>query len=1205
LPPRKSDRAGAGRGRFTLIHQLGWRHAAASPAMEESFTRFVRSLERHGYRLRALGQTAPAFDQANAYLRHDVQPEDLDAALRLAALHQKLRVPGSFHLIWDLLANAPRRVRLARRFSEFDPAYVQLGLQCDPISGWLLYTGFADGEAGLADFVASPAFPAHLAESLAVWRTEGAAAAVLRARREGARQRLAAFDRSFRSCVGHPSSISGRGSPLSNAFFRACQARPELAAIAAWFSPIDFLISLDLASFGYAYEATRFAGDHAPGPAVMFGGVEIAELRQSLCTRTAAEAGFVAIFPAGYWDDGRYCELLPAVPPRAASRRQRSAPAAAASPAPAPNLTVLTNLADLAALAANGAWSDTRLLAEAARRKVGAGIDADFPRFIGWLRGEGYDFGGFEDGLPRFDERRAYLRHDVHLQDLLAAYVLAELHQRLAVLGSFQITWNFSRYEEAAAPYFAKILEFDRRFVQFGLHVAPTATWFLEEKLAGDYTRQREAVAGEDFVAWVRELYAAYHRDGEAAPELRRIREGTDDTLSRLAASFRETFGHWKSISGHGNFLTNGFAQACLAHPEVRELQPYFHPVAYMAKYGVARFGFDFEITSFGGDRLPFPRVLMEGADEVTRRRWYHGRVAGGAGFVALFHPASWAFRHNRGFFAPEPLPEPPPEPNNARPMAANTVARGLESALARIRGIVADEWRAAGADPGRDPAAANIEYNTSECRWRAASLRDFAQCAFGLEMPGTTVVDLGAGFGGLCLHWLVDDRAARVIAVDQMASHIAAINAIAEEFDLRGLAAIEADLQQPLPGYHEAADLVVLCDVLYTANLDPDAVARSCARLLRAGGAVVFRHVNRLHGSEVASHYRGTQFLDPGSADRAARFFTCGRVSTLAHRPLSPAGLAAFLECAGFEDFYLCGDDGLATVGTAASRGLLPRYFLGARKGRAASPPLRRLAPPPAGVFDPAPFRQAADRQSDLIRAASDRLRHMFGAGIAAEAVGAELRAYMAGRLLLDGLRSFRQGKSEAPAQNFAVAIELALDATAAALLTRHAGWQEADFQQADPAAFTAILDDCAAAARRGFRHPSDDAWAAVVDWPAAGASAVEIVTAAGATGPRLVAAAARSLRLLIADRLRLDQIELFARTADPVTGTIEEEYGEAAIDRLEGEIWDILEPGANRPRPMHRRQLICLVEQLEARIGAAIVHPQRPRQPRAGLRP
>ncbi len=296
---------------------------------------------------------------------------------------------------------------------------------------------------------------------------------------------------------------------------------------------------------------------------------------------------------------------------------------------------------------------DKRELVAASRRRLGNAIDLSFPRFVEWLRSEGYLFDGFERGPLRFDERRAYLRYDVHIQDLLAAYVLADLHERLKIIGSFQIMWKFSAYEEGLEPYFTKLLEFDRRFVGFGLHAAPTASWYCREKLGGDYSKQVDAVSGEDFVQWLLELHAAYCRDGEDAPGLREIREGTDDTLSGIAASFRATFGDWKSISAHGNYLTNGFAQVCAQRAEVAVLRPYFHPVDYLSKWGVSRFGFDHEITALGFDSVPFPRVMLEGNDEETRRRWYRGRVAHGAGFVALLHPATWTCRHNASFFLP------------------------------------------------------------------------------------------------------------------------------------------------------------------------------------------------------------------------------------------------------------------------------------------------------------------------------------------------------------------------------------------------------------------------------------------------------------------------------------------------------------------------------------------------------------------------
>src|SRR5207302_1533972 len=200
---------------------------------------------------------------------------------------------------------------------------------------------------------------------------------------------------------------------------------------------------------------------------------------------------------------------------------------------------------------------------------------------------------------------------------------------------------------------FAKLLEFDPRFVHFGLHAAPAASWYLNEKLAGDRAAIR-TINNEEFAAWLLELHAAYVQDGDDAAALREMRQGTDDTLSRIVASFRETFGRWKSISAHGNFLTAEFIKARERHPEVGVLQPYFLTQDYLAKWGVARFGFDLELTLLGTDDVPFPRFLREGDPEAVRRRAYRGRVSHGAGFVALLHPASWTWRHNAAFFLSE-----------------------------------------------------------------------------------------------------------------------------------------------------------------------------------------------------------------------------------------------------------------------------------------------------------------------------------------------------------------------------------------------------------------------------------------------------------------------------------------------------------------------------------------------------------------------
>jgi SAM-dependent methyltransferase len=507
------------------------------------------------------------------------------------------------------------------------------------------------------------------------------------------------------------------------------------------------------------------------------------------------------------------------------------------------------------------------------------------------------------------------------------------------------------------------------------------------------------------------------------------------------------------------------------------------------------------------------------------------------------------------------------------------------QAAIARLRELVRDAWVARGEDPDSDAAAANIDYNSTDCRSRAAALVDYLGRAYGFSMQGRTVCELGAGFGGLCMHFLLEHGAGAVLAVDQRPLHTQATETLAVEFGLNRLAAVHADLQA-LPGHDGTMELAVLNDVLYTANLSPDRVAAACARILRPGGLVLFRNVNRAFGPEVVSHRDGTQFLDPDSSDRAARFLGRGTGSTLAHRPLSPWALAAFLRQAGFDDFRWSGDVVDRGSEPAASRGLLPRFVLAARKTEVAPRPLHRMAPPPGGLLDVGPFRRGAERCAAAVRSAADALHDLFGRRLTREVARAELTAYLVDRLLMDGLAAFRHDPGDIPALRFADAIDRALEHALVAVLTRHGGWTSADFANAEPDRLSSVLDACVAAARHGFRQPADGQWLANVDWQERGARVMAMVC--GSAGDRRGRTrTARALRRLVGDHLRLGAVGLLARTADPLTGSVAEEYAEAAIDRLEGEARDAAGQTADERHPTCREQLMRLVEEFEAEIA------------------
>jgi hypothetical protein len=682
-------------------------HAQDSSNLEQHFAQFIKTLGEWGYSICPFDRDAPSCKLGDAYLRYDVLPDDadLEMMLRLAALHHHLKVPGTFHLPWDLIAPNPRLSAAALELTRFDPRWVQAGLQCDPISGWLCQSRFEEEDRKLTAFIRSTQFAQFLEQMLGAWRTEGPDGETLRTLHDGAVNYLIDLDRSFREHFADCCAISGRGSPLSNAFGNACQENRSLSVIARWLSPIDFLVSINpvLRRLGYGRETTRLPTDDLPGAAVVFGGDEPTRLRRSIITRLGGGGWISLVLPVRLWGSDGCADLISEIPhdPGATARRGVIAnsakgevietperPTASRDPAAEnqtecndeerpqrnratrpgtasvsvwgplvdelPDQPIPTSNSDLAALGPRCDWFDTKQLAATARQKLGNGVDLSFRRFVAWLQSEGYSFGGFEEGPPRFDDRWAYLRYDVHGKDLLAAYVLADLHEQLQIIGSFQINWRHTRAEEAIEAYFVKLMEFDRRYVQFGLHAAPTATWYLNEKLGGDLSRQRTVMVTEEFREWLLELLAQYKCEGDDALGLREIREGTDATLANIAASFRETFGNWKSISGHGNYLTSGFIAVRAKHPEIAPLASYFFPVEYMRKYGVARFGFELEVTAFGSDRIPFPRLLTEGASEAVRRRWYRGRVAHGAGFVALLHPATWTCRHNATFFMAE-----------------------------------------------------------------------------------------------------------------------------------------------------------------------------------------------------------------------------------------------------------------------------------------------------------------------------------------------------------------------------------------------------------------------------------------------------------------------------------------------------------------------------------------------------------------------
>jgi hypothetical protein len=602
--------------------------SAFGDSFEARLQRYIEWLRQEGYEFRGFERNKPLPDPCVVVLRYDVQANDLAAAWLLAEIHERLAAPTTFSLAWGSIERSGHADAF-RRLREFDARYVQFGLLTAPVADWL---DDARGGGSLVPRLARAGEYARLFARLqAAWHKAGDAAPELAEIRVGAERRFAAEADAFLAAFGPWPSIAGRGSALAASFARKKRALPALGALDPLLDPTCFLNRIDPAGLGFAPAAP---GDDAAERPVVFAGAGVPWLRMAHHERIWGRRGFVAVAPATAWADNRLDELsqLPPVPEAKPASLRRT---------PIPTAPILTKFPDLLPF---GRCCDrvakARLVA-AARAKIGSGIERTLLPFIAWLQDSGYSFGDFEHGAPRFGERVAYLRYDVHIQDLLAAYVIADLHERLGIPGSFQITWRFSAGEARLEAFFNKLREFDPRYVQFGLHCAPTTTWFIEDQCGGSYQRAVRAAGAPEFSAWLTGLAAAFRDDGGAAPAIRVLRERTEESLGRLAESFRATYGDWKSVSGHGNFLTGQVTKACATIPGLADLEAYFNPVQFMTRFGVSKFGFDHEVTGFVRNHPLFPSVICEDLPIATLQQWYCGRVEHGLGFVAMFHPAT------------------------------------------------------------------------------------------------------------------------------------------------------------------------------------------------------------------------------------------------------------------------------------------------------------------------------------------------------------------------------------------------------------------------------------------------------------------------------------------------------------------------------------------------------------------------------------
>lgn len=277
----------------------------------------------------------------------------------------------------------------------------------------------------------------------------------------------------------------------------------------------------------------------------------------------------------------------------------------------------------------------------AAMARSGPHLAERFRAYVAWVRRQGYEFASGEEAPLRLDQRRVYLRYDVHIRDLFGAFALAALHEELQIPGSFQICWEHSRAEVEASEIFLKLQGFDSRYVEFGLHCSPESRWLIADRFDGRGDGLEAFVNDGGARAMMADWLAAYRREGEAAASLSDARARAEESLAELATSFRRRFGPVRTISAHGTPLSAAFLEAVEEDRGLSALASYLHPVDFLTPERIASHGFGCELTTFGADPLPGPCIMFEGpiADMAAR---YRTRMAAGGGFVVLFHPASW-----------------------------------------------------------------------------------------------------------------------------------------------------------------------------------------------------------------------------------------------------------------------------------------------------------------------------------------------------------------------------------------------------------------------------------------------------------------------------------------------------------------------------------------------------------------------------------
>jgi len=286
--------------------------ALLGPGLQDRFRRYIAWLDRQGYEFGSCEEIPMSLDRRRAYLRYDVHVRDFNGAVLLAALHEELQIPGSFQICWEHTRAESEVSDLFCKLQAFDPRYVQFGLHCSPESRWLISERFAGRSQGLETFVADGGAGNMIAEWFEAYLRDGHEAPVLRQALSRAEASLAETALSFRRAFGPAITVSAHGTSLSAAYLQAAAARPEVAAIAPYLHPVDFLTPERIAIHGFGRELTRFDDDGSPRLRIIFEG-PIHDMASRYHERMVQGGGFIVLFHPLSWAGDYFVPFLDTV----------------------------------------------------------------------------------------------------------------------------------------------------------------------------------------------------------------------------------------------------------------------------------------------------------------------------------------------------------------------------------------------------------------------------------------------------------------------------------------------------------------------------------------------------------------------------------------------------------------------------------------------------------------------------------------------------------------------------------------------------------------------------------------------------------------------------------------------------------------------------------------------------------------------------